>query len=311
MRGEHALLAVEGREFFAGHGAADDDRGTAEFTSVEGVQRLAGFEHHIVADVDDVVDRTKADGGEALLEPGGARADLDAGKDVRGVERAILGAVDADGAEQIGAGGLVEREGAAEGFLRIEQREFEPRGEFARDAEVRESVGTVRRDLDIEHGVAGREHVVDGRAERGAVGEDEEAGGVLGEAEFLRGAHHAVGGLAADFRLLDFEIAGQNRAGQSDGDAVADLVVLRAADDGLHAERVAEADGAHGEFVGVGVFVADEDFADDDVREFRRAGADDLFDLEAEEGDRAGNLVVRSVEGDVVAEPVERNFHGE
>ena len=89
------------------------------------------------------------------------------------------------------------------------------------------------------------------------------------------------------------------------------MVILRAANDGLHAERVAEVDRADGEFVGVRVFIADKDFADDDMGELGRAGADDLLHLEAEEGDRAGDLVVRSVEGDVVAEPVKRNFHGE
>ena len=310
---EHALLAVERREFFSRDGATNDDLSAAKFTRVEGVQRLTGFEHHIVADVDDVIDRTEADGGEARLEPRGARANLNAGNNVCGVEWAVFRTVDADGGQEIAAQSRACRfvDRAAEDFLRVEERELEPRGEFTRDAEVREGVGAVGRDLDIEHGVSGREHIVDGGTERRAVRENEEAGGIFGDAEFLRGTHHAVGGLAADFRLLDFEISGQNCPGKCYGDAVADLVILRAANDGLHAERVAEVDRADGEFVGVRVFIADKDFADDDMGELGRAGADDLLHLEAEEGDRAGDLVVRSVEGDVVAEPVKRNFHGE
>jgi hypothetical protein len=75
--------------------------------------------------------------------------------------------------------------------------------------------------------------------------------------------------------------------------------------------RWADIDGADGEFVGVGMFAAREDFADDDVIELRRAGADDLLDLEAKEGDRAGNLFGGDAsEVDVGLEPVEGKFHG-
>ena len=206
---EHALLAVERREFFSRDGATNDDLSAAKFTRVEGVQRMTGFEHHIVADVDDVIDRTEADGGEARLEPRGARANLNAGNNVCGVEWAVFRTVDADGGQEIAAQSRACRfvDRAAEDFLRVEERELEPRGEFTRDAEVREGVGAVGRDLDIEHGVSGREHIVDGGTERRAVRENEEAGGIFGDAEFLRGTHHAVGGLAADFRLLDFEIS--------------------------------------------------------------------------------------------------------
>ena len=66
---EFAVDAVERDELFAGLRAADDDALAAHGIVVEGVQRLAGFEHHVVRDVDDVVDRPHAQTDESLLHP--------------------------------------------------------------------------------------------------------------------------------------------------------------------------------------------------------------------------------------------------
>ncbi len=310
MRVERALLAVERDDLFALGGVADDDLGAGEFLRVEGVHGLAVFEHHIVADIDDVVDRTQADGGEAALDPLGRGADLHAGDDRGGVERAIVRAGDAHAREQIGArlGGDL---GGREGNLRVAELLLEPCGEFAGDAEVAEGVGAVGRNLDVEDGVAGGKHVVDRRAEGGLAGEDEQALGVLGDGELLGGAHHAGGKLAADLGLLDDEVAGEDGAGERDGHAFAGVAIGRAADDGADAAvGGADVDGADGELVGVGVFVAGEDLADDDIGELGRAGVDDLLDLEADEGDGAGDLVVGDAgEVDVVLEPGAGEFH--
>ena len=68
----------------------------------------------------------------------------------------------------------------------------------------------------------------------------------------------------------------------------------------------ADIDGADGELVGVGVFVAGDDVANDDVVEFGSAGADDLLDLKAEKSDRARNIIGRDTgEIDVGLKPVE------
>ena len=45
---------------------------------VEGVQRLAAFHHHVVGDVDHVVDHGDADGPQPIGQPSGTGADLDA-----------------------------------------------------------------------------------------------------------------------------------------------------------------------------------------------------------------------------------------
>ena len=96
-RAQFAAFAVECGDAFALGGGAYDQLGTCEFVGVEGVHGLAVFEHHVVADIDHVVNRTQADGGEALLHPLGAGADVDPGDHRGGVERAAGGAVDADG----------------------------------------------------------------------------------------------------------------------------------------------------------------------------------------------------------------------
>ena len=174
-----------------------------------------------------------------------------------------------------------------------------------------ECVGAIGGDLDVENHVAGGKDFVDRSADLGRAGKEEKTDGVLGEGEFFGGAQHAGGGLAADLGLLDYEVAGKNRTGDGDGHAVARIAVGRTTDDGAHA-TVSRADihGADGEFVGVGVFVAGEDVADDDVVEGGGAGADDLFDLKAEEGDGAGDVVVGDAgEINVVLEPGTGEFH--
>jgi hypothetical protein len=57
------------------------------------------------------------------------------------------------------------------------------------------------------------------------------------------------------------------------------------------------------------VLRAREDFTDHDLLEFGRAGGHDTLDLEAEKRNRPRDFVDGSVELDVVAEPVEGNFH--
>ena len=56
---------------FARLGASDDDTSPVEERPVEGVQRLAPFEHDIIGDIDDVVDRTHTGRLQSLLYPGG------------------------------------------------------------------------------------------------------------------------------------------------------------------------------------------------------------------------------------------------
>ncbi len=172
-----------------------------------------------------------------------------------------------------------------------------------------EGVRAVGGDLDVENDVARRQHLMNRRAKRGPSVQDEQPAVFAAHTEFVRGAHHAVGQLPADARLLDGEIAREHRAGQGDGDTVAHPVVRRAADDGLDAAGGADVDRADGELVRVGMRVAGEHLTHHDTRQRRHAGARDLLDLEAEEGDRVDEILDRGVERDVGLEPVEGDFH--
>ena len=268
-----------------------DDLGAGELPKIESMHRLAVFEHHVIAKSDDVIDRTQADGGETLLHPVGRRTDFDAGDNRGSIERTISRHIDTDGLEQIGAcvgdnsGGREADDGIREVFLK-------PSGKFASDAEVRKRVRTVGCDLDVEHGVAGGQDVVDRRADEGFAGQEKQSLGIFGEREFFRSAHHAGGGLSANLGLLDDKVSRE---------------IWRTANDGAHAAvDGADIDGADGELVGVGVFVAGDDVANDDVVEFGSAGADDLLDLKAEKSDRARNIIGRDTgEIDVGLKPVE------
>ena len=69
---------IEREEFLAlpRHAHADV---AVELVGIEGVQRLAEFEHHVIGDVHDVVDRAQADRFELAPQPLRARPDLHVG----------------------------------------------------------------------------------------------------------------------------------------------------------------------------------------------------------------------------------------
>ena len=69
LRVERAGLAVERLHLLAVARAADGERRARDAVEVERVQRLAGEQHHVVGDVDDVRDRALAGGHQPRLQP--------------------------------------------------------------------------------------------------------------------------------------------------------------------------------------------------------------------------------------------------
>ena len=67
IEGSH--LTVQGLELVTVLRALHDDLVTADLVIVIAVHRLTVLEHHIVRDIDDVVDRTDAGACEADLHP--------------------------------------------------------------------------------------------------------------------------------------------------------------------------------------------------------------------------------------------------
>ena len=201
----------------------------ADFRGVEGVQRLAEFEHDPVGHIHHVVDGAQADGFEVALEPGRAGADFHAAHGGGGVIRAVRRG-DAQGGEQVAGAGRGLRRGRALGRGGRERLAVK-RGELAREADVAPAIAAVRGEFEGEDGVRLGKKIIDRRADGRAVFEDQQAAVVVAEAEFLGGAHHAVALDAAQFGALDFEIPRQRRARQGDGHAVANFIIFRAADD--------------------------------------------------------------------------------
>ena len=76
--GERALDSVERDHRLAFGREADAEAPAAERVEVVGVVRLVELEHHVVADVDDVVDRAHAGCREAAGDPVGRRGDVHA-----------------------------------------------------------------------------------------------------------------------------------------------------------------------------------------------------------------------------------------
>src|SRR5260370_30342340 len=75
---------------------ADDDRPIRGFVEIERVEWVAGRGHHVVADVDDVVDRAEADRLQSSRDVFGGRLDCDAFYRQRGVAVAYGGGFDFD-----------------------------------------------------------------------------------------------------------------------------------------------------------------------------------------------------------------------
>ena len=228
---ERAFLAVERRELLILLGGANHHATPAlalgKGVQVKGVQRLTGEHHHVVGDVDDVVVRTHAQGVEALDHPVGRRTDLHVTHDAGDVAVAQTLVGDLDGKLVVGRAAGFGLDG---GQLNVEIAVEDGAG-LAGHADHGQAVGTVGRDLAVEHSIT-RAHVLGKRHAAGRVlGQDHDAGVVAAQAELARGAVHAHGHDAAELALLDLDVAGQLGADHGRDDVVAGLEVLRTADD--------------------------------------------------------------------------------
>ena len=258
LRVELAHDVVEGLEALARGRAANDDPAVVDRGGIEGVDRLAEFEHDVVRGIDDVADRPLAGGQEAHLDPVRRRADLDAAHPAADEPRAEVrvarprrsGAPSVGRPVSGGSVGGVRRRGAGH------------RGDLAGEPDDRERVAAVRLDVDVEHGVAVQ---LDQRApDRGVRGQDQDPVGVGGQAELVARAEHAVADDAHLLGPLDPPIAGQDRAGERDRDALAGGDVGRATDD-VQRLTVTDRDPRQRQPVGARMALDGQQLADDHV----------------------------------------------
>ena len=126
--------------------------------------------------------------------------------DPREISGAALEVVDPDRCDVLGALGILleRRRGEREGCVRRG-------GDLARDADHREEVRAVGRDLDVEHGVVEPEDLLHVPTRLDALGQDQDAVVRRRDAELVGRAQHAVRDHAAD--LAPAEWLGQERHG--------------------------------------------------------------------------------------------------
>ena len=201
VRRQVALDAVEGLQCLFRPGRADDDgRRLAagaglQFVVVEGVQRLAPFQHDVVGHVDDVVDGPHAGIGEPPLHPARRRADGDVLEQGRRIARrqVRVGDLDTNLAGDRLACSLGDGRRQGQGLAGES-------GDLAGHADDRQAPGHVRRDLDLEDDVA---EIIDERfPDRRVVIENDDAFMFLVDAKLERRADHGVAGDAAQLRRL-------------------------------------------------------------------------------------------------------------
>ena len=302
-----AILAVERPQPLALACEAHDDR-ALQAVGVEGVQRVAEFEHDVVRHVDDVVDRALTGGAQALLHPARRGPHAHALDDGGDVARAQLRVVDRDG-------GGVRDVRVALGVLAVRQaqRRAADRGDLAGDADHVHHVGAVRPGVHVQHHVA--EVVGERRAHRRIRGQLEDALVLVGQPQFALGEHHPRGLDAANARALERRGLAAARVDQprtlaGEGDALPGGDVRGAADDGVRLAR-AVLDGGEHEAVRVGVRIDGEHLGDGHEIAVPAADALDALDLRGGHREplreRLDIEVVREV--DVVAQPLEGDEH--
>ncbi len=196
-RVEFAIRAVERGQVFARFGQTSDDRRRFALGAfhqrvvIEGVQRLPHFEHHVIRDVHDVVDRPHARQPQTALHPIGRFADLHLADQHGGKTRIQFRFANI-------SGHFAFQRNTGLRYFKGRRLELLPgeRGNFARDAEHVCVPRHVRVDFHLEHHVAnvfGQRH-----ANGGVVVEKDDALVLVADAQFLFGTHHRIGVDAAN-----------------------------------------------------------------------------------------------------------------
>ena len=149
FRREGADIAVKRSQGFALLASADDDFAGADITVVKGVHRLAVFEHDIVRNIDNIVDRAYAVGVQTLTQPLRRWGDFDISHHACGISAAKIVRRDFD-IEKIGKRAW----GAAlDDRLMVAHRAVKRGGCFAGKTDDGVAVGAVIGDLEINNGI--------------------------------------------------------------------------------------------------------------------------------------------------------------
>ena len=249
-------------------------RALGECTQIKRVQRLTEFEENVVAHVNDVVDGTGTQSRDTLDKPLRRRADLHVANDASGVARAELRVVDLDRdqlAHVLGIGGARHRTGRV-----VMPRHVIHGTNLAGEPLHREAVGTVGRDLEVEHRIGKAAPGGKRLTQRRILGQFHDAIMAASQVELALRADHAAALDTAQLRLLDLEVTGQNRTDGSDGDLEPSAYVGRSAHDLRRLGAIAKVDGRHRHMIAVGMGLAGLDEANLHALEIRAQSLDAL-----------------------------------
>ena len=306
-RTQHMLLPVEAREAFPLDGGADDDPRVPHGVHIEGVQRLPVLQHHIVGDVDDVVDGAMPRVLQPLPQPIGRRPDADASDERAGVARAQIRVGDLDAHRVPYRGARLRVVGGGLGDALAGAR----RG-LMRDAQHGEAVPPIRRDLNLQR-AAGRQNVGERRADRSVAVQHEDALVLVAQPQFALRADHARRLDAANDRRRQLHrlarlAVDEHRAEAGERDPLPCRDVRRAAHD--DPPLAADVDVGQAQPVGVRVRPDVFDAPDDDVRPAAaRAGI--VGRLQPRDGEATGQFRRGRPQRNVFGEPGKGNSHCE
>ena len=156
VRLERALDAVQRPQRLAGARAPNHEPPSGNALEIERVHRLSDLEHHVVGDVDDVVDRPDAGGREPIGEPRrrGPDADLEHLRAVPRAQRPASSIVRGRSTESA----MPARPGCAWASPPVHvsgqpQRQAPDCRRLAREAHVTQAVRPVRGDLEVDDGL--------------------------------------------------------------------------------------------------------------------------------------------------------------
>ena len=329
---ECALDIVQGRELLSRTRTADDDL-VAEQRGVVGVKRLAEFEHDVVRDIHGQADRTHSRLLQATLHPERGlclriqAGDLECGELVT-ASHLVDGVVILNRHREAIVGGRVG--GSHLGGSDIGELLPLHLRIFASDAAHRQLVAAVGGDVDVEGDLVEaeqRDRVIAGLTGQAEVGQDDDAGVILAEAELLGRADHAIGLVTVGLASSDLEVTGQDGSGQAGDDEVAGHEVVGTADDaaaghlgtGLRVLRIilgfvvfgADVDAAPVDGLAVRVLFLDEFEHPSDDEGAGDLGSEEVLFLESDGGELGGEGMGVGVgrQIDVVGQPVQWDAH--
>ena len=228
---ERMVFTVQCLDAFAILRAANDNLAVLQAGVVKCMHRLAVFQHNIVCDINNVVDRTNTGSVQTLAHPSRRRLNLDVLHQTCGIARAQIGCFHFHGQ-------LIVDVAADALDNRLVQLELALKGSggLACQTDYAEAVRTVGSDFEVGHVFIQTNQSLDVHTDRCAFRHEQQAiriavrDFIQGQTQFLVRAHHTVGRYAAQLALGNLYAARQVRLVQSNRNNTADLCVRSTGD---------------------------------------------------------------------------------